>query len=151
MWGRTPKDRTGIKNQYGARAIYTGQQIDIVWDRQAWWTEGCDEGNGFTTEQSIQLKPLQEWINQKALPYLRKLAPSLYGDENRVVEYNEGPFHIEASPQRSYGYLYIGAWEYATAPERVAPSTPLPYEQPISESRRKATRLKTRGYRKYID
>lgn len=112
-WGRpVPEEMQGkIVATWGARAIYTGQQIDLLPDRQCWYspTVETDEVNDFGG--SVPLARLREWINTKGLPFLRKQAHTLYPDENRTVTFNDGPFHIEANPQASYGYLYIRAWE----------------------------------------
>jgi hypothetical protein len=50
-------------------------------------------------------------VNDKGLSLLREKAKTLYPDESRVVSTDDGPFHIEASPQASHGYLYIRARE----------------------------------------
>lgn len=117
-WGRpVPKEMTGkIAATWGARAIYTGQQIDLLYDRQS-WTPSPDDPDA-KPEQAADRERLSSWINHKGLPFLRKEAKRLYTDESRVVSLDDGAFHIEASPQASYGYLYIRAWELKlTKPE----------------------------------
>jgi hypothetical protein len=54
---------------------------------------------------------LSAWINKKGLPFLRKESRRLSSDESHVVTLDDGQFHIEASPQASYGYLYLRAWQ----------------------------------------
>jgi hypothetical protein len=117
-WGRhIPEQMTGkIAATWGARAIYTAQQIDLLPDRQSWWADGFSEDDADQTSveyenRSRAMKALRSWVNSKGLPYLRKMAKGLYTDENRTVELSEGKMHIEANPQGSYGYLYIRAWE----------------------------------------
>jgi len=36
----------------------------------------------------------------------------LAGDSTEVVEFKDGQFTIQCCPNASYGYLYIGAWQY---------------------------------------
>jgi hypothetical protein len=88
---------------WGARAIYQSQRIELVWDRQSW--------------QPDQKPPqeFEDWINEIGLPWLRQECKDLYlrGDSSDVLTKNDGPYTIEASPQRSFGYLYIVAYERA--------------------------------------
>jgi hypothetical protein len=95
-WGRRPPVGTTIA--WGARAIFkqSGPPIDIVWDRQGWMGEERDA--------------LCEWINKTALPELRKLTEDLSPSSAGVVWWRDGDKAIEASPNASYGYLYITAY-----------------------------------------
>jgi len=106
-WGRQiPKHMINhLTSTWGARAIYTGQQIDLLPDRQGVSTSIEDDEAAKTR--------LLSWINKVGLPYLRQQAPGLYQDEDRTVQLDDNSMHIEANPQRSYGYLYIRAWEVA--------------------------------------
>jgi hypothetical protein len=120
-WGRhIPKEMTGkIAVTWGARAIYTNQHIDLLPDRQSWHVTGYSEDDADQTsvcyeERRARMRPLMNWINSKGLPFLRKESKQLYTDDTRVVTLNDGVFHIEASPQASYGYLYVRAWEATT-------------------------------------
>ena len=36
----------------------------------------------------------------------------LSGDSAEVVEYKDGQFTIQCSPNASFGYVYLGAWQY---------------------------------------
>jgi hypothetical protein len=106
---------------WGARAIYTGQHIDLLPDRQSWSLADYSEDDEDTTsvcyeERQARIQPLLTWVNNVGLPFLRKEATNLYTDENRTVELNDGKFHIEANPQSSYGYLYIRAWRRCKEP-----------------------------------
>ena len=107
-WGRIlpeeMKDRVAVT--WGARAIYERQQIDLLHDRLSWWMPS----NEWEPEGKELMKTLGAWLDSKGLPFLREQARTLYTDESRVVSMDDGLFHIEASPQRSYGYLYIRAW-----------------------------------------
>jgi hypothetical protein len=114
-WGlNVPEDMSDkIVVTWGARAIYTGQQIDLVPDRQSWHVAGL-----ISKEPAwhAAIKRLADWVKKVGFPFLRKQAKTLFPDECRVVELNEGGFHIEASPQSSCGYLYIRAWELKADP-----------------------------------
>jgi hypothetical protein len=109
-WGRSiPEEMLNkIAATWGARAIYTSQVIDLLPDHQSWYVPGLLNTE---PEADIRRKRLAKWINDTALPFLRKEATRLYGDESRIVTLDDGLFHIEASPQSSHGYLYIRAWE----------------------------------------
>jgi hypothetical protein len=109
-WGRSiPEEMLNeIAATWGARAIYTSQVIELLPDRQSWYVPGLLNTE---PEADIRRDRLAKWINDTALPFLRKEATRLYGGESRVVTLDDGLFHIEASPQSSHGYLYIRAWE----------------------------------------
>lgn len=112
-WGRPLPEamRSRVLTAWGARAIYTHQVVDLVWDRQNWGVPSAKDPEKYSDEEQLCLKRLSDWINKTGLPFLHKQAESLGIDEERVVAMNDGRFHIEASPQRSFGYLYILAWE----------------------------------------
>lgn len=103
-WGRQPPE--GVTLAWGARTIYKYHPsadlmvIDILWDRKANW--GTRE----------ELADLLEWVNTKGMEALKqRLAGGpVTGDSSMIVEAREGEFVIEASPQGSYGYLYIVAY-----------------------------------------
>lgn len=102
------------KAHWGARAIYEkyavrGTEkfeygIDLLHDRQS--VDG---------EMS---KEFSAWLNKVALPWLRKEVARVdlgtYSDKILVLD--EGDFRLEASPNASYGYLYIGAIEKDVVP-----------------------------------
>ena len=109
-FGRKPAD--GYQGPWwGARAIYQGTIIDLLADRQS--AVGSDE----------ERAELELWLNgtrrgktpavKGALVELRERVkverPSTREAAVLVVE--RGGFRLEASPQRSYGYMYLGAWK----------------------------------------
>ena len=113
VWGRRPAEPKPLS--WGARAIY-GQakaySIDLLSDRQ-----GMSEGG---TE--AERKQLSAWLNKAGLPALRRLCRTmqLWTDSHHVAELDLDGWHIEASPQGSHGYLYIGVWPVGDAvPARV--------------------------------
>lgn len=102
-WGRQPPE--GITLAWGARAIYkychTKPVIDLLWDRQAW--RGPSDGRA----------ALAEWVNTKGLRAIVKACKDagLTGASSEVVSWTDGNRTIEASPNASYGYLYLVAYE----------------------------------------
>lgn len=102
-FGRRPPKQSQ-QAAWGARAIFHANTIDLLADRQS-WSESTPEGK----------QRLREWINQTGLPWLRTQVQTvgLRSHDSKVLTHDELGFHIEASPQSSGGYLYIGAWENA--------------------------------------
>jgi len=100
-FGRQPP-ATALR-AWGARAIYQNLAIDLVWDRQSW--------------QPDEKPPaaFEEWVNKVGLPWLRKECKARYlrGDSSEVLSFSDGAYTIEACPNRSFGYLYIVAYEAA--------------------------------------
>ena len=94
-----------VKVSWGARAIYAvPASIDIVPDRQ-----GLRAGE----EKENENEALIDWINKKGLPGLKKIlrGEHLSREERRIVEFKSDGYVLKASPQGSYGYLYLGAWK----------------------------------------
>lgn len=98
-WGRRPP--VGVTSAWGARAIFrqAGPLIDILWDRQ-----GSTKG---------MTKELKDWINKVAFRKLEELVEEadLAVNSYDIVWWRDGDKVIEASPNASYGYLYITAYE----------------------------------------
>src|SRR5437588_3250914 len=90
----------GITAAWGARAIFESSRVQLLWDRQSWSDAHPDAHSR-----------LKQWVNEKALVWLRDAVQSLSPTLSTVLTHDDGDFHIEASPQQSGGYLYIGAWE----------------------------------------
>ena len=42
--------------------------------------------------------------------WLDNLALMLWGNDPAMYALDDGPFHIRASAQASYGYLYVSVW-----------------------------------------
>ncbi len=104
-WGLRPRDGTTPRLRWGARAIYYERhgEIDLVWDRQ-----GFDDGGTAQERQAMA-----DWINGVGVPALRAAvkAAKLGQGERRVVALEIGDYVLEANPNGSYGYLYIGIWK----------------------------------------
>lgn len=99
-----------VLRYWGARAILQRGTIDLLPDRQ---TFRAPEQDQKLDRRDFANLSLVHWINTKALPWLREEAKKLSGSSNKVIQFSEGRFLIAASPQSSYGYLYIGAVEFA--------------------------------------
>jgi hypothetical protein len=99
-FGRHPGEDIKTAAAWGARAIFKHGEIDLLHDRMQ-MVGGDDQ-----TRQE-----LAAWINKTGLPKVKALVSRLYGGDSDVVTFDDGRFHIEASPQASHGYLYIGAWK----------------------------------------
>ena len=89
-----------VNTYWGARAIYKPSdkylKIDILHDRQSCLGEKPDRDE------------LVAWLNATGMPWL-KTNCKLYSDSRDCVEHRDGKFIIKATPNASYGYLYIGA------------------------------------------
>jgi hypothetical protein len=96
---------------WGARAIYNGSTVDLLWDRQS--AEGSEEHR----------EALLFWLDTYALPELREDVRKRFlagnSDETRIIR-SHG-FECHYSPRCSHGYLYIGAWSVVPAAEVVKP------------------------------
>ncbi len=91
---------------WGARAIFhpgTQYPIDLLPDRQ-----GCQCAEGLNS------KPLLDWLNKTGLKGLQAMRAfkGLSSNSTEVVEFTDGEFTLQCSPNASFGYLYIGAWQY---------------------------------------
>ena len=100
-FGRRPPE--GTKVAWGCRAIFSkpSYEIDIVPTNQ----------QAFGTIEDR--RALQKWINTTGLPALRKKVKGLDTRGRDVVSFESKGYRIEASPQASAGYLYVGAWPVA--------------------------------------
>ncbi len=110
-WGLKPPTENPPAVSWGARAIYNGSTVDLLWDRQS--AEGSEEHR----------EALSYWLDTYALPELREDVRKRFlagnSDETRVIR-SHG-FECHYSPRCSHGYLYIGAWSSVPAAEVVKP------------------------------
>ena len=110
-----PSDVKSPELYWGARAIYEAPHfegrrserkipahIDLLYDRQSFEGHEHPEKDAFV-----------QWVDKTALPALRKWADEKWvmGDSREVFSFEEGSYVLKASPNASYGYLYIGAWK----------------------------------------
>ena len=42
--------------------------------------------------------------------WLDELAQHLKGNDPSIYDWDDGPFHVRASAQSSYGFLYVSVW-----------------------------------------
>lgn len=112
---------------WGARAIYTPPKyakvdyyskrkadkplpcyLDILFDRAG--ALGCTEGE-------VETETFIKWINKTALPALRAWCDKRWvsTDSMEVFVLHEGRYTFMATCNGSYGYMYIGCWEYPQA------------------------------------
>jgi hypothetical protein len=113
-FGLTPPADADIEAAWGARAILGGrggeQYVDIVPDRRQCWTGDRETMPGgfrvFLSEAMLMW--LDKGCDQEAGRGRRKR----YIDPGSGETYrlDLGAFHAIASPNKSHGYLYIGAW-----------------------------------------
>jgi hypothetical protein len=77
--------------------------IDLLWDRQSGL--GSDEDK----------EALLRWVDTVGMPWLHETMeeqdPYDIGRSVKVFRNEGNGYVIEASPQGSHGYLYIGAWK----------------------------------------
>ena len=103
-FGRNPPQ--GTETAWGARAIYTAGTarnpplIDLLPDRQGW-----------RGEDKAARKALAAWVNAKALPAIKEACVGLVGSSAEAVSWTDGVRTIEASPNQSYGHLYLVAYD----------------------------------------
>lgn len=104
-FGRQPPKKAKVA--WGARAIFKpntrAPMIDILFDRQ--------DAFGDVLERQA----LVDWVSTTGLSRIEaeidEKAGSDVGRSNDVFRFEDARYVIEASPQRSHGYLYIGAWK----------------------------------------
>ena len=53
---------------------------------------------------------LLDWYGTKVMNWLDNLALDLRGNDPMTYALDEGRFHVRASAQASYGYLYVSVW-----------------------------------------
>jgi hypothetical protein len=102
-YGLTPPATSPVQAAYGCRAILAGrdknQYVDIVHDRQRALPQPVPAA--FAT-----------WINKQLTKWLQAKCGLSYipPDGAETYKLDDGLFHAIACPNRSYGYLYVGAW-----------------------------------------
>lgn len=93
-------------NYWGARAILKNYKIDLLHDRQ-----------NFDGPSNPQF---EQWLNETALPWLRAKVQELYleGDDPQMLTLSQFKYELQATTNKSYGYLYIGAVEHVQKPDQ---------------------------------
>jgi hypothetical protein len=106
-FGRRPPQGLAVCAAFGARAILlgrgAGQEIDIPYDRKQTWP---------TDAQALPAE-FRAWLHSDVMRWLRAHCQQRGGIDagsRSVFTLRSGLMTAEASPQASFGYLYIGAW-----------------------------------------
>jgi hypothetical protein len=104
-WGRRPPEDVKVKAHWGARAIWTDREpyFDTLPDRQS-WNDASEEDH----------QRLSKWLQAGAYKALEKRCQAIFSGNSgdmQTLQVVEGNFHMEANPQGSFGYMYLGAWE----------------------------------------
>lgn len=83
----------------GYRAILKNGYIDLVHDRVA---RHAPEAGAW--------QALQYWYETCGMSWLDDLAQRIWSNDPMTYSLDDGPFHVRASAQASYGYLYVSVW-----------------------------------------
>ena len=83
----------------GYRAILRNGHIDLVYDRVDRCMVEVTDWHG-----------LQRWYEAKGVAWLDDLADRIWGNDPMTYALDDGRFHVRASAQASYGYLYVTVW-----------------------------------------
>jgi len=99
QWGLSdlvPEDAVAA---WGARAILRNYVLDMPPDRM---------NAAFEDDTSKQVFLM--WLNTRCAKWLEAVARQARGDEAELFSFDDGPFHMRANTNKSYGYLYVTAW-----------------------------------------
>lgn len=99
---------------WGARAIFQGGRLDLLWDRQGLvcadqevWTK-----DGGPTEMSERFNRL--FVHHKVKTFFQEYLKNhpVYPDGTDVLNFHQpdSPFCCRMTPNGSYGYMYCAAW-----------------------------------------
>ena len=98
-WGARAIFERGRFEGFGKRQKWVPPYIDLVHDRQS-----------FIGRDDPRKEEFMDWLNKLALPALRKWAEGVRLDSKEVFTFGNGVFVLKATPNASFGYMYIGAW-----------------------------------------
>jgi hypothetical protein len=99
-FGYNPVPESAIA-AFGARTIYNGRSFDFVPNRCDW--AGEDEGQ----------EKLRKLMDESFWDHLQRLAVERffgYGDSSEVKQGTFNGLNFIASPNSSFGYLYLTVW-----------------------------------------
>lgn len=127
-WGMQVPPGKDVLRAWGARAIYAAHlgsggrlvvsHVDIVGDRQDFFcasegTEDHDDMDLSRHTDALEHGNFIQWAQRAARRQLADVCEQVglgVGDELKVG-YDEGNRHMVANPFKSFGYLFIVAWE----------------------------------------
>ena len=98
-WGKRPF-RSEAEAFYGCRMIFQHGKLEFL------------PGRGSEVGEDSQVQSLVAWLNQKGLPLLKKHIKTQNWNSSTtdVFVYIDGQKRMEASPNGSFGYMYISAY-----------------------------------------
>ena len=98
-WGLHPIEQADYLAVWGARATFSEGELYFMPDRQ--------EAIG----DVVPVNTLANWLNDTALPALKQhiKETSWSNDSKEVYTHNDRLFTLKASPNGSYGYMYLTA------------------------------------------
>jgi len=111
------------KFYWGARGIYTAPRFvtegygrkarekQVSCNLDIWAERATASGLDQKTPEG---EAFCKWINKTALPALKKWCNDQWitGDSRKVFALREGQYTMMASTNASYGYIYVGCWEF---------------------------------------
>ena len=111
-----PSDVKDPELYWGARAILNEAHYEgfgLKMKRIAAYIDLLQDRQSFVGQEDPKKQEFVDWINKRALPSCRKWADDKWvmGDSREVFTFEEGEYVLKASPNASYGYMYIGAWK----------------------------------------
>ncbi|KPK66799.1 MAG: hypothetical protein AMS21_01195 [Gemmatimonas sp. SG8_38_2] len=79
--------------------------LDVVWDRQG--------GACVDEADRPELNKLLEWVSENGIQLLRDEARKvkLHESSGELITIKRDGYVLMASPKKSYGYMYCGAWK----------------------------------------
>ena len=98
-WGKRPF-RSEAEAFYGCRMIFQSGRLEFL------------PGRGSEVGEENKVQSLVEWLNQTALPQLKKhiKAQGWTSATTETFVLEDGQKRLEASPNGSFGYMYISAY-----------------------------------------
>jgi len=115
-----PADVEKPELYWGARAIFQAGRFEGSWKKQKWIPPYIDlvyDRQSFEGNEHPLKDEFMKWLNEGALPHLRAWARGVRPDSKDVLNIGNDKFTLMASPNGSYGYMYIGAWLKPTQKE----------------------------------
>jgi len=99
QWGLSDLVPADARAAWGARAILKRGVVDLVHDRM---------DAAFVDDDAKAV--FVAWLNGAGKKWLNATAEGMHGDEYKLFSHDDGPFHMRANTNKSYGYLYVSAW-----------------------------------------
>ena len=105
MWGYGVPE--GVKTSWGARAIY---DIEPSENRDPYFSLLHDRQTGSGEKKKREV--LSKWVNEVGFQLLddQLKKQNVQKSDAIVITVSEGDYTLVASPNASYGYLYISAY-----------------------------------------